>query len=376
MKERRGSWHVITGEYPPTRGGVADYSALVAEGLSELGWNTHAWAPGASSALRNGVCVHELPGRFDRATRSALSSALEATPAPRHLYVQYVPQALGENAVNLGMGHWLASRRDRGDVVHLMLHEPWVPYGGGIKRRAAAVATRMMAWSCMRGADHLHVSTPRWGRLLRSLAPPGARFGWLPIPSTIPEAAPGAAALARVALKGDAGAPVVGHFGTYGSLVAPLLERSLRELLARDATVRVLLIGSGAGAFASRLTDESRVQSSDATTAQDVAAAIAACDLVLQPYADGVSARRTTVMAALANSVAVVSNSGETTEPEWAAHGAVILTDGTPGAFATASVALLRESVRRSAVSMAGRQLYGERFALRHTIAALTGEQG
>lgn len=363
--EHEGSWHVLSGEYPPVRGGVSDYSALVAEGLSELGWEVHAWAPGVPATLRNGVNVHTLPGRFDGRACSALASGLDAAPAPRHLLVQYVPQALGDRGVNLAFGHWLASRRDRGDVVHLMLHEPYIPYGGGLKRRAAAVATRMMAWSFMRGADRLYVSTPRWARLLRPFAPPGARFEWLPIPSTIP--------LAEAPVARDDTTPVVGHFGTYGTLVTRLLEPALHALLAAHDTVRVVLVGSGATAFAQRF-QELRVQSSDASSPAEVAAAIAGSDLMLQPYADGVSARRTTTMAALVNSVAVVTNSGETTEPEWSSSGAALLVDGSASALAQGVLALLKDPSVRTRIGAAGHRLYDARFALRHTLATLTRE--
>ena len=48
----------------------------------------------------------------------------------------------------------------------------------------------------------------------------------------------------------------------------------------------------------------SRAWASGRLSRADVAAALRACDLLLQPYPDGVTTRRTSVMAGLANGVA------------------------------------------------------------------------
>ena len=42
------TWHFLTGEYPPDRGGVADYTALVAAGLAKHGCAVHVWSTGES----------------------------------------------------------------------------------------------------------------------------------------------------------------------------------------------------------------------------------------------------------------------------------------------------------------------------------------
>ena len=50
------SWHLLTGEYPPQPGGVADYTQQLARALSESGKQVHVWAPGRHRSDRiNGV---------------------------------------------------------------------------------------------------------------------------------------------------------------------------------------------------------------------------------------------------------------------------------------------------------------------------------
>ena len=69
---------------------------------------------------------------------------------------------------------------------------------------------------------------------------------------------------------------------------------------------RVLLIGRGAAGYRERLIASTpdianRLFVADGLSPRAAAEHLAACDMMVQPFADGVSSRRTTVMAALAS---------------------------------------------------------------------------
>lgn len=53
-------WHLMTGEYPPQVGGVADYTALIAAGLAAHGDVVHVWCPSGEGTptQHQGVTVH------------------------------------------------------------------------------------------------------------------------------------------------------------------------------------------------------------------------------------------------------------------------------------------------------------------------------
>ena len=90
-------WHILTGEYPPQRGGVADYTALVAAGLAARGIPAHVWAPPAESTGPEppGVTVHREAGSWSPADLRRLGERLDASPGPRRILVQYTPNAWG-----------------------------------------------------------------------------------------------------------------------------------------------------------------------------------------------------------------------------------------------------------------------------------------
>jgi glycosyltransferase involved in cell wall biosynthesis len=93
---------------------------------------------------------------------------------------------------------------------------------------------------------------------------------------------------------------------------------------------------------------------------------------MVQPYPDGVTTRRTSVMAPLANGVATVSTAGALTEPVWRDTGAVALASASePGAIAAAVVTLLRDPGARAALAAAGRRTYEEHFAIERTLEVL-----
>jgi glycosyltransferase involved in cell wall biosynthesis len=154
--------------------------------------------------------------------------------------------------------------------------------------------------------------------------------------------------------------------------VAPVV----RELLDRRPNVRVLLLGAGGDRCRGELADgradwPARVIAPGPLPAPALAEYLRACDLVLQPYPDGASGRRTTLMAALANGVPVVTTIGVLSEPIWADGAVAVAPAGDPDRLARLVLDLLDHPDRLAELGRAGQRLYEDRFAVRHTIAAL-----
>ena len=368
----RSAWHLVTGEYPPGSGGVGEYTALLAHALAGRGHPVHVWAPAAESSA-GGVQVHAVE-RFHGPALRRLDAALERAAAPRILLVQYAPQAFGRRGMNLAFCRWVLRRARRGDEVRVMFHEPFVQWSAARpQRNVLAAATHAMAWLLLRAARIAYVSTPAWERLLRPLAGGSGPMPWLPIPSTVPCVEDPAQV---AALRGRlGGGPVVGHFGTYGGFVAPLLEPALRAVLAESPAV-ALLLGAGGPEFAARLEREhpelrGRLVAPGRLEPGALSVHLQACDVALQPYPDGVTARRTTAMAALANGVPLVTLDGEFTEPQWRAAGIPLADD--PSEMAAAALRLLGDPALRRRAAADGHALYEREFSMERTLRVLEG---
>src|SRR5262249_61234455 len=136
---------------------------------------------------------------------------------------------------------------------------------------------------------------------------------------------------------------LAGRFGTFGTHVAGELRAILPLLSARRPDVRIALIGDGGSGFLAELarTDPGAARWAYAAGRLDaprVAAALRACDVLLQPSPDGITTRRTSAMAGIANGVPTVTTAGVLTEPVWAETGAVAMAPaGDAAAFVDAA---------------------------------------
>lgn len=377
------TFHFLTGEYPPGSGGVGDYSRLVARALAERGCSVHVWSPAIfADTLDGGVNLRALPDSFGPRSRQTLAAGLSAWPGC--VLLQYVPNALGSRGANLRFCLWLLRLRRRHADVRVVFHEPYFYYSLNPLGNALALVQRAMAAVLLRASSVAYLSTETWLRCLRPLAPSGTTMVVVPIPSTVPgEAGARDVAHWRARFSGTGTtAHVVGHFGTFGDHIAEELRPVVTAILKKDPHARFVCIGRGSEAFASGIVVShpslgARVDGTGELPRGQVAAALRACDIVVQPYPDGVTTRRTSVMAALANAVATVTTAGELTEPVWAGSGAVVLAPaGNADAIAAAAVSLLSDPQARRVVAAAGRCAYDAHFALDHTVEALMRREG
>lgn len=375
------NWHIVTGEYPPQPGGVSDYTRLVARELAKAGDVVHVYCPPCDEAAPHdvGVEVHRLPGHFGLRALRELSVVLKVSSRCRRVLVQYVPQAFGCRGMNILFCFWLWLNRNRS--IWVMFHEVYFP----VRRKQSLLQntfgsiTRVMAWLTARAASRIFVSIPAWEDLVKPMSAANTPISWLPIPSLIPvhTDASSRSAIRSQFAPGGAGL-IIGHFGTYGRYVAEMLFSLLPRLLSGKADRALLLLGRGGESmrdeFLCRYPDLSgRVHATGATSAADVSSHLQACDVLLQPFVDGVSSRRTSLMAGLANGRPIVTTQGALTESLWAESGAVVLVnaDDVDGTIQMVE-RLLVDAVARKSLSRQAAILYQQRFDIRHTLSGLT----
>lgn len=392
---KMAEWHIITSEYPPRTGGVGDYTRLVAEGLAGAGDAVCVWCPsheeprGETHADETRATVGRLVVRrelegFGAGDLRRLGRALDSHAAPRRLLVQYVPHGFGPRAVNIGFCLWLLKRaRMSGDRVETIVHEPFLEFAGTWRQRAAAAAQRLMTALLVGASSRVWVTIPAWEALWRPYAfGRRIRFEWLPVPSTIPVVAdPSRTAEVRSQCVSPRDGLLVGHFGTYTQHIAEQLGRVLPALLSSHADATALLLGRGSEEARDRVLREhpslaGRIHATGLLAAGELSAHLAACDILLQPFTDGVSSRRTSAMAGLAHGLAVATTSGRLTETLWAESGAVALAPaGDDAALIEVAARLLASDAERARLGAAARTLYRERFDVSRTIAALHGRE-
>jgi glycosyltransferase involved in cell wall biosynthesis len=347
---------------------------LIARELARRGAEVHVWAPGEAGETREeGLTVHRAPGLYTPTGLVGLTRGLERCRAPRRLLLQYVPHAFGLKAMNVPFCAWFAARRS--DERWVFFHEVVYPWSlrAPLRHQVLAGTTRVMFRLVAEAADRMFVSIPTWAEHLPARLRPRAE--WRPVSSNLPTQVPDEA-VARVRAELGEGL-LLGHFGTYGALLSGPLERVLVPLLRADPSRRVLLLGRGSHAWREALAQRSpelsrQLLSRDSLAPDALAAHLAVCELLVQPYVDGVSTRRGTTMASLALGRPLVTNTGHLTEPLWRGLHAVALVEGTdPAALTKAAEHLLARPEERAALGVRAAEVYRERFSLERTMEAL-----
>lgn len=375
------TWHIITGEYPPAIGGVSDYSQLVAEGLAAAGDEVHVWCPpGPGATPSNGVTVHPALGTISRSDLRGVDRLLDRFSGPRRLLVQWVPHGFGYRSMNLGFCLWLRQRAHAGDRVEIMVHEPYLAFGeGAIRWTAAAAVHRVMTTILARAAARIWIAIPAWERRWRPYTlGKNVPFVWLPIPTSLPT--PNRDDVRRVRERyGLPGGAIVGHLGSYGGETTRMLSASIPAILERSTDTVAVLIGKNGRESCDQIARSrrdlaARVQATGALSSEELAQHVSACDVLVQPYPDGISSRRTSAIAGIALGVPVVTTTGHLTESFWADTESVSLTPaGEARQLASEALRLLTDECARQNLRARGRDLYARQFDVRHTISALRG---
>ncbi len=375
-----GLIHIITPEYPPAVGGVADYARHTAEALASAGEDVHVWCP--SGAQRPGSGAFQVHGTFEgfeRADFARTDEALDRFAPPRRLFVQWVPHGYGRRSMNLPFCLWLWRRARSGDDVELMVHEPSLAFWEGTWRQTMAAAVhRVMTMILLQAASRVWISIPAWEPRLRPYAcGRHVPIEWLPIPSGLVRPAEAEVRASRASLT-PAGRALVGPLGTYGQHVTSMLDVLVPEILRLNPGAYVLLAGAGSHEYRRTLVQsqpslEGRLLAAGVLDEPSLAAHVAACDVLVQPYPDGISSRRTTAMAALRLGVPLIVTRGHLTEKFWSETAAVRIHDVQRFGDMAAEVRdLLRDDEARARLASAGQELYARTFDVNLTVAALT----
>jgi glycosyltransferase involved in cell wall biosynthesis len=174
---------------------------------------------------------------------------------------------------------------------------------------------------------------------------------------------------------------LVGHFGTFGRFHMALMPHVVARILDEAHDRTFVLVGRGGEALRDYIAKErpelaARIVATGGLAPADVSTYLAACDVLVQPFEDGASTRRSSLMAGIALGRPTIANRGRSTEDVWSSERAIHLTDShAPHAFAGAVTKLLADANLRELLADNARRLHAERFAMVHAVAALRAEQ-
>lgn len=319
---------LISAEYPPTPGGVGDYTALLAAHLAMMGATVAVLTSGSGTTQRDGeVTIFPIVSRWDW-TIGRIVRNIVGHMRPDVLHLQYQTGMYGMHpAINLlafstPFGERRAATayndasgpRSRALFV-TTFHDVRPPYlfpkAGPLREYVVSLlARRSDAVIGTNGADMSKIG--RWNR----------NATLVPIGSNIPAASHADAdgVRARYGI-----APDTALLTTFGLLNRSKGVETVIDALAimtqEGRSTHLILVGAGVGANdpTNRATEVAlerqiaaagligAVTRTGPLPAPDVARVLAASDVCLLPYRDGASPRRGSLLAALAQGIPVVT---------------------------------------------------------------------
>jgi glycosyltransferase involved in cell wall biosynthesis len=351
---------IVTAEYPPNPGGVADYSEHLGKALRAAGQSVLVISSGELEDLG-----------WDWSIRHAMAvAALIADSSPDLILLQYVPQMYGTGGIAPGVT--LLARR----LVHLLpgrlvitLHEMasrWTPTLGGLARAAAHRLQLAALISCR---TPLIVTNPEYGSRLRDRVS-AERVHEIPAGSGVPVLANSEDE--RRLLRGSlGGGPLVGQFSPLGIAKRP---EDLVDVLAQlKPPTRLVLIGGrpqdevrrqNLRAAFRRAGLGERVHETAYLSREQVSRYLAALDVYVDTASAGASTRNTSLAAALAHGLPVAAYDGiETPEVFSGSHAFRLVRVGDTSALATAVSTLLADPNARHHLGNCARALSSSHLA-------------
>lgn len=312
-----------------------------------------------SRRLVAALCEAGVPACYEA---DGLSVAQVRSLDPDWILLQYNPFAYGHWGFAPGLiPNAIALRRQTGAPLAVFVHEAWVDTldRARARWRSALLGSyqRVQLKSLLRVADVVIGATQGLARKL------GNGAVHVPVASNVtPVSMAPREARARLGVGDEL---VVALFGTgHPSRALDYAESAIEALATRHGADGLRVLNLGHGAPPLDLSAAIEVSTPGRLAAEEVSLHLRATDVLLLPLVDGISTRRTTLMAGLAHAVPVVGLRGVSTDDVLVDHPeALTLTPvGDRGAYARATAELTVDRDRMKAAGEAGRDLYADQF--------------
>lgn len=359
------TYDLIFPALPPSLDGIGDYTAHLATELAR----THEVR--VLTAQADARDFHEAGVTVERAFTTDRRAGVHdlvapiAARRPDWVLLQYNPFSYGEWGLNLSLPAVLNRIRTAAPATRIALtvHEPFVP----VRNLRSLVLTswqRLQFWRLGRQADMVFCAIEPW---VERFAPwfPTTPVVHLPVGSNMPRVE-ARRAETRKALGFGPDTLVLGLFGQgHPSRMLSFARRAVAGLRAEGRDAQVLYVGPAVDVVGRALSGVPH-HCTGALPGPNVSRHLAAMDLYLAPFRDGVSARRGSFLAGLQHGLATVSTTGPQTDSFLdAQNGSAFLLapDDDLSAFETHVLALVQDAALRVRIGAGGRALFDEVFA-------------
>jgi glycosyltransferase involved in cell wall biosynthesis len=369
---------ILSSRFPPQRCGIGDYTYFLACALARIGHDVDVLTAVGEldeslNPLPSNVRVHRLIRTWGLASLSKILRIIQALH-PNLLLIQYAPTAYDRRGVTLAVNLLAASLRAVSGIrVMTNFHEIYTPFGQTLKRDLGAFWQRAAALLLASGSHSVSATALDWERCLKHIGV-GKPINVVPVGSNIPLAIISETEREeiRAQLLGGRHGLLLAGFGAQHDRDIPAALYGLRRL-KKLGPARLIWIGGGTPGRQYKVSIESALRENGLNGDDiewtgvlphpDVSRLLSSCDLMLLPFVDGVSSRRTSAIAALQHGLPLLTTRGAVPEPRFVHEKNVyLLPTGDRQALADGLLEMAQKPEMRKRLAEGGRALYTEHF--------------
>jgi glycosyltransferase involved in cell wall biosynthesis len=349
--------------------GVHDHAALLADALARervscsLHWLWRTSAPLGAERAQVKAWTAGLRGELEQ-------------QRPDALLLHYSVFAFSHRGLPLYVHPVLSAVRELRVPVVSVLHEYAYPWRlGGLRGKVWAASQRALLLELVRASAALVVTADFRAQWLRGRV-------WLPRRPTAVASVFSNLPVVVAPASAPHSPPVVGLFGyAHEGIAAELVLDALRLLERRGTDAQLTLLGapgrSSAAADAWLRAARARAVREPAfsgvLSAQELADALAACDVLLCADRIGPTPRKTTLAASLASGRPVIALDGRRTWSELREREAALIAPPAAGALADALAGLLHDEPARERLGARGREFAARAMSVEHSARVVAG---
>lgn len=302
---------LLSGALPPEIDGIGDYTWNLGQEFKRLGHEvTYVTGNSPQRAASPSPEIHALFDRKDAKTFLPLANN-PVFDGLDWLILQYNPFSFGPRGLNPNLPRVLKHLKAKGIKIAVMFHETYVPSWPW--RFFVMRLWQYPQFSAIcQTADCAFVSTERWLPAVREVTTKLPLYH-APVGSNLPHCL-----LTRAEAKTKIGAaehtPLVGLFGTaHVSRALDFVGDAAAEIQKQHPNAALAYVGRD-GAAVEETCKGIKVLNLGPLDAEEAAIAIRAMDVMISPFTDGISTRRTSVITALQQGTPLCTTSREWTD--------------------------------------------------------------
>lgn len=379
---QKNHWHFFTSEFPPQKGGVGLYANGLAQALYTEGHQVTVYSGMLAKKQINVNLTHTVEFPVNRNIKNwdpnYLDTEIKASSkGNKHKLFFHLSSKMNLQTNPNLISNWFEKKKSDGFEIWVMIHElhpkfklkhirKWLKYKKSLK-------------AFIKHADHVLVTNNLWSDRLAKITKSKQKLTFVPVSTTIPVTADpqNSFNLKKSFIERD-DQIIIGSFGSFNDpKILFEYDQVMPKILRNNPDVIWLSLGRESEDFCKHFKKvhpevADQIAYTGELNLEALSAHISACDILFQPYPDGVSTKRSSLMAGLAHGKPIVTSYGKNTGEIWNQEQILLMGDTKhPESMYILLDQLLQDKDLQLRLSQKSSQFYIEHFSLQHTVSLI-----